>query len=55
VGLPLQLRVSSVIQMGPGHLLGGMRPESVGSTWVEGSVVLYEDLLQIFRPIYMLY
>jgi len=33
--------------------MGCLRPESVGSNWVEGSVSLYEVLLQFSRPIYI--
>ena len=53
VGLPLQLRDLSVMEMRPGRLLGGLRLESVGRIWVEVSVALYEVLPQIYRHIYI--
>jgi hypothetical protein len=53
VGLPLQLRGSSVIQMGPGRLFECPWPASVGSTWEEGLIGLYEDMLQFSKPIYI--
>ena len=40
VGLPLQLRGLSVMEMRPGRLLGGLRLESVGRIWVEVSAAL---------------
>ena len=40
VGLPLQLRDFSVMEMFPGRLLGCLRLESVGKIWVQVSVAL---------------
>jgi len=47
LGLLLQLKGSSGLQMGPG--CRGLWLESIGNLWEEGSVFLYENMLQFFR------